>query len=117
MKVLKKQHLLKTKAIENTIAERNILTKIRNPFIIDLYCTFQSQERVGFIMKFIYGGQLFFHLVRSPFLFSFLVSRTDTITIVVPLYFITWRNTTLTLSRRERNQCSRKKKFDFTLDN
>jgi len=50
------------------MAERNIMVKMSHPFIVDLYCTFQSPERVGFIMKYISGGQLFFHLRREAML-------------------------------------------------
>jgi len=69
LKVLKKEHLAKTRSISNTLAERNIMIRTNHPFIVDLYCTFQSPERVGFVMKFIAGGQLFFHL-RKEGLFS-----------------------------------------------
>eukprot|EP01130_Rhizamoeba_saxonica_P017306 TRINITY_DN8344_c0_g1_i1.p1 TRINITY_DN8344_c0_g1~~TRINITY_DN8344_c0_g1_i1.p1 ORF type:complete len:387 (-),score=67.43 TRINITY_DN8344_c0_g1_i1:36-1196(-) len=68
MKVLKKGHLCKTKSIQNTIVERDIMLKIRHPFIIDLYYAFQSQERVAFIMNYINGGQLFFHLRKEAML-------------------------------------------------
>jgi serine/threonine protein kinase len=69
MKVLKKAHLLKQRAISCTITERDILTKIRHPLIIKLYCTFQSSERVGFVMEYINGGQLFYHM-RKESLFT-----------------------------------------------
>lgn len=69
MKVLKKAHLLKQRAIGCTITEKDILTKIRHPLIIKLYCTFQSSERVGFVMEYINGGQLFYHM-RKESLFT-----------------------------------------------
>jgi len=62
MKVLKKAHLLKKKAIGCTVTEKDILKKIRHPLIIKLYCTFQTSERVGFVMEYINGGQLFYHM-------------------------------------------------------
>jgi len=62
MKVLKKAHLLKKKAIMCTITEKDILRKIRHPFIVKLYCTFQNLERVGFVMEYVNGGQLFYHM-------------------------------------------------------
>jgi len=52
-----------------TITERDILTKVRHPLIIKLYCTFQSSERVGFVMEYINGGQLFYHM-RKESLFT-----------------------------------------------
>jgi len=68
MKVLKKHHLLKTNSVGYTITERDILRKMKHPFIIQLHNTFQSQERVGFVMDYVSGGQLFFHLRREAIL-------------------------------------------------
>jgi len=45
-----------------TITEKDILRKIRHPFIVKLYCTFQNLERVGFVMEYVNGGQLFYHM-------------------------------------------------------
>jgi serine/threonine protein kinase len=63
MKVMKKQFLFAENAITSTKAEREVMVTMRHPFIMQMYCAIQSPERVGFIMKFINGGQLFFHLV------------------------------------------------------
>jgi len=68
MKVLKKHHLLKTNSVEYTLAERDILMKLRHPFIVQLFHTFQTKERVGFVMEFVSGGQLFFHLRKEALL-------------------------------------------------
>jgi len=68
MKVLKKHHLLKTNSVSNTMAERDILQKIRHPFIVQLHWTFQTQARVGFVMEYVSGGQLFFHLRKEAIL-------------------------------------------------
>jgi len=65
MKVLKKAHLLKKKAITCTITEKDILRKIRHPLIVKLYCTFQTSERVGFVMEYVNGGQLFYHMRKE----------------------------------------------------
>lgn len=62
MKVLKKEHLLKQDAILSTITERDILVKVKHSLVIPLYASFQNDTHVGFIMQFINGGQLFFHL-------------------------------------------------------
>jgi len=68
MKVLKKHHLLKTRSVGYTLTERDILKKMRHPFIIRLYYTFQTQERVSFVMEYVSGGQLFYHLRREAIL-------------------------------------------------
>jgi len=62
MKVMNKRFLLDENAVHYTKSERDVMIQMRHPFIIDMYCAIQTPERVGFIMKFINGGQLFFHL-------------------------------------------------------
>jgi len=84
MKVLKKSHLLKKKAISCTMTERDILTKVRHPLIIKLYCTFQTAERVGFVMEYINGGQLFYHM-RKESLFTEDLARFYAAEIIVAL--------------------------------
>lgn len=69
MKLLKKSYLLNHHAVSNTIAERDILKKVSHPFIVSLHYTFQTQDRLAFIMDFVHGGQLFFHL-RQEALFD-----------------------------------------------
>lgn len=69
MKALKKEFLVKTRNVEYTKTERDILTKIRYPFIVSLHYAFQSQQRVYLVMNFLNGGQLLFHL-REQAMFS-----------------------------------------------
>jgi serine/threonine protein kinase len=65
---------LKTKGIRNSLlilicayylAEREILEKIKNPFIVDLHFAFQTEDKLYFIMDFCNGGELFYHLRRD----------------------------------------------------
>lgn len=49
----------------NILAEREILEKIKNPFIVDLHYAFQTDEKLYFIMDFLNGGELFWHLRRD----------------------------------------------------
>ena len=48
-----------------TIAEREILEKIKNPFIVGLHYAFQTDDKLYFIMDFCNGGELFFHLRKD----------------------------------------------------
>jgi len=41
------------------------MLKSSHPFVMDLYCSFQTSERLAIIMKFVNGGQLFFHLKQE----------------------------------------------------
>ena len=50
-------------------AERNILASVNSPFIVHLHYAFQTDEKLYFVVDFLNGGELFFHLrkdVRFP---------------------------------------------------
>ena len=66
MKVISKR-ILKRKAayVENINAERDILTKIRHPFVVTMHCSFQTKEKLFIIMDFLAGGELFLRLGRE----------------------------------------------------
>jgi len=65
MKTLKKDVILRTQQKQSTQAERLILEKIKNPFIVKLYYAFQTGEKLYFIIDFLNGGELFYHLRRE----------------------------------------------------
>jgi len=65
MKVLNKQHILENKEMEHTKAEKNILQKLIHPFLVNLNYSFQTPERLFFIMDYVNGGELFTHLQRE----------------------------------------------------
>lgn len=62
MKILKKQHVVESKQLEHTVSEKSILTKIRHPFIVSLYKSFHTDDKIYFCMEFVKGGELFQHL-------------------------------------------------------
>jgi len=66
MKVISKR-LLKRKGgyIENVQAERDIMTKIRHPFVVTMHCSFQTRDKLFIIMDFLAGGELFLRLGRE----------------------------------------------------
>jgi p70 ribosomal S6 kinase len=65
MKVLRKDFIIKSGAVENIIAEREILRKIRHPFLVSLHYAFQTEEKLYLVMDFANGGQLFEHLKKE----------------------------------------------------
>lgn len=65
MKVLKKSMLKDKKQKMHTKTEREILEKIRHPFIVSLYFAFQTPEKLFFITEFISGGEIFYHLKKA----------------------------------------------------
>ena len=65
MKSLKKDYILKKKQKENTYAEKLIMEKISSPFVVKLYHAFQSNSHLYFVMDFLNGGEIFYHLRRE----------------------------------------------------
>ena len=65
MKTLKKDMILRRQQKQNTQAERLILEKISNPFIVKLHYAFQTGEKLYFVIDFLNGGELFYHLRRE----------------------------------------------------
>jgi serine/threonine protein kinase len=69
MKSLKKKHLIATNSVDNTMAEKDILRKIRHPFIVRLHYAFQSDSKLHLVMDFVNGGHLLYHMHKEA-LFS-----------------------------------------------
>ena len=49
----------------SVIAERDILEKIDSPFIVKLHYAFQTPAKLYFVMDFLNGGELFYHLRKD----------------------------------------------------
>ncbi|KAI1752765.1 kinase-like domain-containing protein [Xylaria castorea] len=65
MKSIRKERIIASKEVAHTLAERSVLAQINNPFIVPLKFTFQSPDKLYFILAFINGGELFYHLRRE----------------------------------------------------
>lgn len=65
MKVLKKEEISEKQQEVHTRAEREILEKIDNPFIVKLHYAFQTPDKLYFVLDFVNGGELFSHLRRE----------------------------------------------------
>ncbi|CAO3645819.1 unnamed protein product [Mucor hiemalis] len=66
MKVLKKASLfVHAKNAEHTKAERQILEEVRNPFIVQLFYAFQTNDRLYLILEYATGGELFTHMAAE----------------------------------------------------
>jgi serine/threonine protein kinase len=69
MKSLKKRHLIKTNSVRDTMTEKDVLRKIRHPFVVRLHYAFQSTSKLYLIMDFVNGGHLLHHMHKET-LFS-----------------------------------------------
>ncbi|KAG0643556.1 kinase-like domain-containing protein [Tuber brumale] len=65
VKVLKKAQVVKMKQVEHTNDERRMLQKVKHPFLITLWGTFQDGKNLYMVMDFIEGGELFSLLRKS----------------------------------------------------
>lgn len=65
MKVLNKTGIKDKKQKDHIMAERHVMTKIEHPFIVKMYRSFQSDNKLYFVMDFLNGGELFFHLKKE----------------------------------------------------
>lgn len=71
VKVLKKAQVVKMKQVEHTNDERRMLSKVKHPFLITLWGTFQDSKNLYMVMDFVEGGELFSLLRKSQVRRSF----------------------------------------------
>lgn len=50
MKIIRKANIVEREEVDHTIAERNVLAKIRNPFIVNLKYSFQSPDKLYLVL-------------------------------------------------------------------
>ncbi|XP_063071840.1 serine/threonine-protein kinase Sgk2-like [Engraulis encrasicolus] len=66
VKVLQKKVILKKKEQRNIMAERNVLLKsLSHPFLVGLHYSFQTPEKLYFVLDYVNGGELFYHLQKE----------------------------------------------------
>mmetsp|Transcript_642 Transcript_642/g.1042 ORF Transcript_642/g.1042 Transcript_642/m.1042 type:complete len:354 (-) Transcript_642:1142-2203(-) len=65
MKILKKSFIAHKNQIEHTKTERNILAKIKHPFIVKMHYAFHNKKKLYFVLDYCSGGELFFHLSNA----------------------------------------------------
>lgn len=70
IKVLKKDFILESDEVEGTRSEKRIFliaNRERHPFLINLHSCFQTENRIYFVMEYISGGDLMWHIQKELF--------------------------------------------------
>ena len=66
IKVLQKKAIVKRNEVKHIMAERNVLLRnVKHPFLVGLHYSFQSSTKLYFVLDYVNGGELFFHLQRE----------------------------------------------------
>jgi len=65
VKVLAKDRVVKMKQVEHTNSEREMLERVRHPFLVNLWGTFRDCRNLYMVMDFVAGGELFSLLRKS----------------------------------------------------
>ena len=64
LKEMSKLKIIEKKSENSINYEREILSKLNNPFIINMYYAFQDNDNLYLVMDYLKGGDLRFHLTR-----------------------------------------------------
>lgn len=64
LKVISKLDVIKKEFFQGLINEKQILQKVKNPFVVNLEYCFKDKSHVFFAMKFMQGGELYHHLKK-----------------------------------------------------
>lgn len=67
MKILKKNVIIQKDEVAHTLTENRVLKSTNHPFLTSLRYSFQTADRVCFVLEYVNGGELFFHLSRERF--------------------------------------------------
>ncbi|KAG1664810.1 Serine/threonine-protein kinase Sgk3 [Nymphon striatum] len=68
IKVLQKKMIIKRNETKHIMSERNVLLKnLHHPFLVGLHYSFQTSDKLYFVLDYVNGGELFFHLQRERY--------------------------------------------------
>ncbi|KAK7104967.1 RAC-beta serine/threonine-protein kinase A-like isoform X4 [Littorina saxatilis] len=65
IKILKKAVIIAKEEVAHTLTENRVLQTTKHPFLTQLKYSFQTPDRLCFVMEYVNGGELFFHLSRE----------------------------------------------------
>uniref|UniRef100_A0A0N4ZD81 non-specific serine/threonine protein kinase n=1 Tax=Parastrongyloides trichosuri TaxID=131310 RepID=A0A0N4ZD81_PARTI len=78
IKILKKEVIIEKDEVAHTLTENRVLQRCKHPFLTELSYSFQTSDRLCFVMEFAIGGDLYYHLNKQVQIFreGFSESRT-----------------------------------------
>lgn len=56
MKKINKQNLLLRNQVQQAFVERDILTFAENPFVVSMFCSFQTRRHLCMVMEYVEGA-------------------------------------------------------------
>ncbi|KAJ1374576.1 RAC-alpha serine/threonine-protein kinase, variant 2 [Parelaphostrongylus tenuis] len=65
IKILKKEVIIAREEVVHTLTENRVLQRCKHPFLTELKYSFQTADRLCFVMEFAIGGDLYYHLNRE----------------------------------------------------
>jgi len=66
VKVLQKRMIVSRNETQHIMSERNVLLKnLHHPFLVGLHYSFQTKDKLYFVLDYICGGELFYYLQRE----------------------------------------------------
>lgn len=93
MKKINRQNLILRNQIQQVFVERDILTFAENPFVVSMYCSFETRRHLCMVMEYV-EGRFYFHcryihtkvllLLKCTFQESSNVKLSYTLTIKLP---------------------------------
>jgi len=75
MKVMDKKTIVDRKMVKGVKREKNVLSSIDHPFIVNLLATFQGPHSIHMLLDYVQGGELFgliYHVSKKGCVIFFL---------------------------------------------
>lgn len=65
VKVLHKGDVIRLRQVEHTLSEKQVLSHVSHPFLINLFSAFQDKRNCYMVMDYVPGGEIFSHLRKA----------------------------------------------------
>ena len=71
VKVLQKAAIMKRNEVKHIMAERNVLLKnVIHPFLVGLHYSFQTADKLYFVLDYVNGGEVEWNTILSDIIFT-----------------------------------------------